>query len=465
MSGSTSIRSSTVDFRLSLAGLTETADGYRARRHSSRRRSRSWPTRLSATELQNLPSLTRTISGLLELLPGATPVAPLHRTKENVGTVSYGGIVWVATSTMNVDGADNRDNHYSGPLLTFTTESLEQFQLARASSPRRRPHGRCGGHPGHQVGDQPAARVGVRLRARSEADAKDFFVQKRQRGEGAVQPAAVRWIDRRSDHPEPDVLLRRARAAVRGSQRFVPEQNVRTSSTFWCGRSGPDSSRRARQSRSPPYRQHSPSDCGCIHSRAPHSSTTPTRSRWRYAGQHEGRDSVTWTLNNDDGQPDDFTIDGVQRRRPAQLGDRERGPESDYGAGQPRRLPRRCVEPGYGRSTTRKTSRTWTSSRRGWPFRRSRQGQAVTPARWPTAGYSRFATTCRCSKATTRSSSGSTSTACINLGILNGNEHYATLTFFDDASTILNNTNGRYPQGFQTPGIVRAGGSRPMAAP
>ena len=31
---------------------------------------------------------------------------------------------------MSVDGADNRDNHYSGPLLTFTTESLEQFQLA-----------------------------------------------------------------------------------------------------------------------------------------------------------------------------------------------------------------------------------------------------------------------------------------------------------------------------------------------
>ena len=42
-----------------------------------------------------------------------------------------------------------------------------------------------------------------------------------------------------------------------------------------------------------------------------------------------------------------------------------------------------------------------------------------------------------------------------NLGILNGNEHFATLTFFDDPSVILNNTNGRYPQGFQTPGIVR----------
>ena len=30
------------------------------------------------------------------------------------------------------------------------------------------------------------------------------------------------------------------------------------------------------------------------------------------------------------------------------------------------------------------------------------------------------------------------------------------VTFFDDPSTIVNNTTGRYPQGFQTPGIVRS---------
>jgi len=42
-----------------------------------------------------------------------------------------------------------------------------------------------------------------------------------------------------------------------------------------------------------------------------------------------------------------------------------------------------------------------------------------------------------------------------HLGILNGNEHYATLMFFDDPSVILNNSNGKYPQGFQTSGIVR----------
>jgi hypothetical protein len=42
-----------------------------------------------------------------------------------------------------------------------------------------------------------------------------------------------------------------------------------------------------------------------------------------------------------------------------------------------------------------------------------------------------------------------------NFGLVNGNNHFAVLTFFDDASVILSNSNGRYPQGFQTPGIVR----------
>src|SRR5947207_1787955 len=30
----------------------------------------------------------------------------------------------------SVDGADNRDNQFGGPLITFSTEALEQFQLA-----------------------------------------------------------------------------------------------------------------------------------------------------------------------------------------------------------------------------------------------------------------------------------------------------------------------------------------------
>ena len=76
-----------------------------------------------------VPIKTRTITGMLELLPGASPAASLHRTKDQTGTVSYGGSSGGNVAQW-VDGADNRDNHYSGPLMSFTTESLEQFQLS-----------------------------------------------------------------------------------------------------------------------------------------------------------------------------------------------------------------------------------------------------------------------------------------------------------------------------------------------
>jgi hypothetical protein len=131
----------TVDFKLALAGLQESLTVTGEAPMIEVTQSKVANT-IQTTELQNLPMITRTISGMLELLPGATPVAPLHRTKENAGTVSFGGSLGgnVATS---VDGADNRDNHYSGPLLSFTTESLEQFQLA--SSQFTAVDGRTGG--------------------------------------------------------------------------------------------------------------------------------------------------------------------------------------------------------------------------------------------------------------------------------------------------------------------------------
>ena len=72
---------------------------------------------------------------MLALLPGAVQIAPAHRSKENVGASPRGGS---GTNVIpNVDGADNRDNQFGGTLMTFTTESLEQFSWRRASSPRR----------------------------------------------------------------------------------------------------------------------------------------------------------------------------------------------------------------------------------------------------------------------------------------------------------------------------------------
>ena len=111
---------------------------------------------IQTTELQNLPMMTRTISGMLELLPGAAPVgrAASHASRTSA-RVSYGGSSG-GNVIPTVDGADNRDNHYSGPLMSFTTESLEQFQLA--SSQFSAADGRSAGaavHAGDQVGHQP----------------------------------------------------------------------------------------------------------------------------------------------------------------------------------------------------------------------------------------------------------------------------------------------------------------------
>jgi hypothetical protein len=73
--------------------------------------------------------ITRSINGMLALLPGATPMTPTDSTKRNVGSVSY---AWASGTSMSatLDCADNRDNRQGATLMNFTLESLEQFQLA-----------------------------------------------------------------------------------------------------------------------------------------------------------------------------------------------------------------------------------------------------------------------------------------------------------------------------------------------
>jgi hypothetical protein len=118
----------TIDFVMALATVTEavtvTGDAPLIEVTQSKVASS-----IQAKELENLPMITRNVSGMLALLPGAVQIAPAHSSKQNVGSVSYGG--GSGTNVIpNVDGADNRDNQFGGPLMTFTTESLEQFQLA-----------------------------------------------------------------------------------------------------------------------------------------------------------------------------------------------------------------------------------------------------------------------------------------------------------------------------------------------
>ena len=70
----------------------------------------------------------------------------------------------------------------------------------------------------------------------------------------------------------------------------------------------------------------------------------------RYAGQHEDRDSVTWTTEQRRRPARRLQHRRVQRRRPAQLGAGQHRPEPDHGAGEPRGLPGRRVEQGHRRA-------------------------------------------------------------------------------------------------------------------
>ena len=441
----------TVDFRLTVAGLAETLTVTAEAPLIETTQSKVANT-IETTELQNLPMLTRTISGMLELLPGATPVAPLHRTKENAGTVSYAGSSG-GNMTMSVDGADNRDHHYSGPLLTFTTESLEQFQLA--SSQFTAVDGRTGGAAVTMVTKSGTNQVNGSLFVYERNDnlmSKEFFVRE---ANGEKPPFSRQSFGGSIGGP---IMQNRMfyfgafEQQLEDLNRFVPENiydqfevllRAERAGQVPQGFVNPEHPRIGTQ----PFGLRMYSLKGTAQLNNEHSVSL------RYAGQNEGRDSVTWTLNNDDGQPDDFTIDAfsavgqhnwvlgnaglnqitVQANHVDYLADvwhRASGlhytrdfPNVDI---LPARLSFPTVTTGAGGDAGTMADR--------WVFQ-IRDDVSVLQ------GNHAF-------------KFGFNFNRLYNLGILNGNEHYATLTFFDDPSTILNNTNGRYPQGFQTPGIV-----------
>ena len=296
----------TVDFRLALAGLTETLTVTGEAPLIETSQSKVANT-IETTEVQNLPMITRTISGMLELLPGAAPVAPLHRTKENVGTVSYAGSLG-GNVAMNVDGADNRDNHYSGPLLSFTTESLEQFQLA--SSQFNAVDGRTGGAAVTMVTKSGTNVVHGSLfgYARDrKLTAKDFFTRQ---ADGEKAPFQRQQFGGSVGGP---IVQNRMfffgaiEQQLEDIGRFVPERfydelevlvQATNAGRLAPGLVNPDHPRVGRQ----------PGGLRTYSIKGNAQLNNEHGLMFRYAGQDEGKDSVTWNTNNDDGQPDDFTI-------------------------------------------------------------------------------------------------------------------------------------------------------------
>ena len=125
---------------------------------------------------------------MLALLPGAVQIEPTHRSKTNVGSVSFGGSS--GTNVIpSVDGADNRDNQFGGPLLAYSTEAIEQFQLA--TSQFNAADGRTGGAALTMVtkSGTNVFRGSAFVFGRSDKmTAKDFFTEEADRDKTPLQP-------------------------------------------------------------------------------------------------------------------------------------------------------------------------------------------------------------------------------------------------------------------------------------
>ena len=442
----------TLDFKLSLAGLTEsvTVTGEAPMIQTTQSKVAST---IETKELENLPMITRTISGMLTLLPGAAPVGELHRTKQNVGTVSYGGSSG-GNVTPTVDGADNRDNHYSGPLMSFTTESLEQFQLA--SSQFTASDGRTGGAAVSLVtksGTNEFSGSMFGYERDRKITAKDYFTKQangekapfsRQQFGGSIGGPLVR---------NKMFFFFAIEQMLEDIGRFVPASLYDELETLVTATN----------------RGQLPK--GLVYPNHPRIGETPGRLRtysakssiqlnnaqslmFRYAGQNEGRDAVTYNTNNDNGQPDNMTIDAWSAVAQHSWVIGNNGLNQITGQVNRMIYLADVVSATTGEHYTRDfPAVNILSPRLSFPTVNTGAGGdgGTLSDRW----VQQIRDDMSLLKGNHALKFGANYNRLQDLGILNGNEHFASLIFFDDPSTILNNTNGRYPQGFQTPGIVR----------
>ena len=443
------------DFKLALAGLQETLTVTGDAPMIEVTQSKVANT-IQTTELQNLPMITRNITGMLELLPGAAPVAALHRSKENMGSVSYGGSLG-GNVAASVDGADNRDNHYSGPLMTFTTESLEQFQLA--SSQFTAVDGRTGGAAVTLV-----TKSGTNLLHGSvfgyERDkkltSKDYFTEQ------ANQPKAPFSRQQFGGSIGGPILQNRwfffgaIEQQLEDSGRSVPQANY-DQLEFVV---------KAMNSGQVPK--------GWVYPNHPHFAAQPGGLRmyslktnlqlnnaqslmFRYAGQNERKDAVTFpaNANNDNGQPDNFTIDLLSAvgQHSWVLGNT--GLNQITGQVNHANYLADVVDAATGKHYTRDFPTVDILAPR-LDFPSVTTGAGGDGGTLANRQVFQIKDDVSLLQGDHAMKLGANFNYLRHLGILNGNEHFATLSFFDDPSVIVSNSNGRYPQGFQTPGIVES---------
>lgn len=117
----------TVDFTLSVAALAEevTVTGGSPLIETTQS---SVKNVLQAKEVQSLPVVNRSFTGLVALVPGARPIQAANSGKATTGAFSVGGGSGRNVNTV-VDGGDNKDDVVGGILQNYTIEGIEEFNL------------------------------------------------------------------------------------------------------------------------------------------------------------------------------------------------------------------------------------------------------------------------------------------------------------------------------------------------
>src|SRR5229473_3340919 len=118
----------TMDLKLGLANLTENVTVAGAAPMIEVSQSKVSAT-IRTQEVASLPMITRRLTTLVALLPGSKEVGQLHPIKTAMGSMSIGGSTGRNIVPV-VDGGDNRDNLVGGPMMSFTMEGLEEFRVA-----------------------------------------------------------------------------------------------------------------------------------------------------------------------------------------------------------------------------------------------------------------------------------------------------------------------------------------------
>lgn len=83
---------------------------------------------ITPVEIQNLPLLNRTFAGLSVIAPEARPVGNFDPTKTRIGNFAMNGGDGRQLN-VNVDGGDNKDNVVGSLLQNFSYESVQEFQV------------------------------------------------------------------------------------------------------------------------------------------------------------------------------------------------------------------------------------------------------------------------------------------------------------------------------------------------